>query len=140
MCATHNHGYVPFVVITIAIYHWVCNKSITTGDTSGAGTDYSYGRPELISSFSWFRVCSVQYFVDHCLSCWPLYCLSFFDFRFLITTSNFSSCPFLQWKEFLIAIGKMYIGVIMSHFYLLLQAILIFTFWLLKEDTSYGYN
>jgi hypothetical protein len=30
----------------------VCNKSIMTGDTSGAGTDYSYGRPELISSFS----------------------------------------------------------------------------------------
>jgi len=34
----------------------------------------------------------------------------------------------------------MYIGVIMSHFYLLFQVILIFTFWLLKEDTSYGYN
>jgi hypothetical protein len=31
-------------------------------------------------------------------------------------------------KQFLIAIGKMYIGVIMSHFYLLFQAILIFTF------------
>jgi hypothetical protein len=31
-------------------------------------------------------------FVDHCWSFWPLYSLSFFDFRFLITASNFSSC------------------------------------------------
>ena len=40
---------------------------------------------------------SVYCFVDHCLSFSPFYCLSFFDFRLLITplvSSNFSYCTF----------------------------------------------
>ena len=40
---TNDHGYVPFVVITIMSYHRVCNKSNTTGGTYGAGTDYPSG-------------------------------------------------------------------------------------------------
>jgi hypothetical protein len=69
-------------------------KSIyTTGATSGARTAYPYlcSPPVLVgvrvAQFFVLCVC----FVDRCLSfctCffWPLYCLSFFDLRILITS------------------------------------------------------
>jgi hypothetical protein len=34
-------------------YHWVCNKSNTTSDTSGAGTAYPSGVPDFTPGFVW---------------------------------------------------------------------------------------
>jgi len=39
-------------------YHQVCNKSNTTGDTSGAGTAYLSGEPEFTPGF--VGICVVQ--------------------------------------------------------------------------------
>ena len=61
---------------------------------SGASTAYPSGSLEFTHSFSGVRVAqslvlSVVFCRDHCLSFsyffWPLYCLSFFDLRLLIT-------------------------------------------------------
>jgi hypothetical protein len=37
-CVTNHHGYVPLFIVIIQSFHWVCNKSTTTGSTGGAGT------------------------------------------------------------------------------------------------------
>jgi len=39
-------------------YHWVCNKSNTTGATSGPGTAYSSGAPKFTPGFWWGCCCS----------------------------------------------------------------------------------
>jgi hypothetical protein len=73
-------------------YHWVCNKNNTTGATCGAGTAYPSGAPEFTTCFSGVRVArSLAFSVVFCRSLfvlfffWPLYCLSFYDLRLLIT-------------------------------------------------------
>jgi len=73
-------------------YHQVYNKSNTTGATCGVGTAYPSGAPELIPGFSGVRVARSLVFsciLYHCLSVsfsfWPLYIISFFDLRLLIT-------------------------------------------------------
>ena len=67
------------------------NKSNTTDVTSGAGIAYLSGSLVYIHPspvYSSVRVArsSVKYFLYRCLSffIWPLYCLTFFDLRFLI--------------------------------------------------------
>jgi hypothetical protein len=76
------------------IYHRVCNKSNTTGATSGAGTAYSSTAPEFTPVFSRVRVTrSVVLCVMFCRSLFdllsfffsPLCCLSFFYLKILIT-------------------------------------------------------
>ena len=71
------------------------NQINTTCVTSGAGTAYNSGAPELTPGFQWVRVTRslVLYvcFVDSCLSFRlfsfvPLCCLFFFDIRILITS------------------------------------------------------
>jgi len=48
-------------------YHWVCNKSNTTGVTSGAGTAYLSGAPEFTPGFSGVRVAqSLVFCVVYC--------------------------------------------------------------------------
>ena len=77
----------------------VCDIPVFSGATSGAGTAYGPGAPELIPGFNGFRV--VQYLVFCVVFCRSL-CVLFlfdialsiiFDLRFLIThlvSSNFS--------------------------------------------------
>jgi hypothetical protein len=69
------------------------NKSNTTDVTSGAGITYLSGSPVYIHPspvYSRVRVArsSVKYFVNRCFSffIWPLYCLTLFDLRILITS------------------------------------------------------
>jgi hypothetical protein len=56
-------------------YHRVCTLINTTGATSGAGTAYQSGAPELIPGFSGIRVTRSLVlcvrFVDRCLSFCP---------------------------------------------------------------------
>jgi hypothetical protein len=71
---------------------------------SCAGTAYPSGAPKFTPGFSGVRVTRSLVlhvcFVDRCLHFffWPLYCLSFFDLRILITplvSSSFSYNPIL---------------------------------------------
>ena len=69
-------------------YHRGCNKSNTTGATCGAGAPEF--TPVLVVYVLFNLQFSVQCFVDHCLSfcpfsVWPIYCLSFFDIKLLVT-------------------------------------------------------
>ena len=86
ICITHNYEWVPIVVITFPFLcltrvtqcaPWVMQNLLSPPECM-----YS---PRLIVGLVlldlWF---SVNYFVDHPLSFWPLYCLSF-ELRLLIT-------------------------------------------------------
>ena len=91
------------VLFLFMTYHRVCNKSNTTGVTSGAGTAYPSGAPEFIpflwefvllnfkclrSVLNYYRSLSFILFFFF----WPLCCMSF-GLRLLITplaSSNFS--------------------------------------------------
>ena len=46
VCCNHYH-----ILYSLMTYHWVCNKSNTTGATSKAGTAYSSEGPELTICF-----------------------------------------------------------------------------------------
>jgi hypothetical protein len=81
ICCNHNPMLSPFIN-----YHRVCNKSNTTGSTSGVGSVYHSGAHEFIPSFTGVRVaqslvcCGVfcrSLFVLLSFFLWPLYCLSF---------------------------------------------------------------
>ena len=49
------------------IIHWACNKSNTTGATSGVGTDYPSGAPEFTPGFQWVHVArSLVFLVVFC--------------------------------------------------------------------------
>ena len=74
------------------IMHEVYNKSYTTCTTSGAGTatllEHLSSPPVLVGFVLVDLHFSVQCFVDHCLSFWPVFlwllcCLSFFDLGLL---------------------------------------------------------
>jgi hypothetical protein len=47
------------VISTLMTYHWVCNKSNTTGTTCGAGTAYSSGAHALTSDVERDSCCSI---------------------------------------------------------------------------------
>jgi hypothetical protein len=51
ICATNDYRYVPFVVIIICSYHWVCNRNNKKGATCGAETAYSSVVPEFTPGF-----------------------------------------------------------------------------------------
>ena len=74
ICASNDHGYVPFVVIIIHVlssfmtYHRVYNKSNTTNATSGAGTACPLRAPEYITILLGYCVfCHSRYLVSDCL-------------------------------------------------------------------------
>ena len=77
-------------------YNTICRKyANATGSTSGGGTAYLSGVPDLSPDVTLSLVLCVC-FVDSCLSFlsfffWPLCCLSFFDLRILITPLVFSN-------------------------------------------------
>jgi hypothetical protein len=89
----NDHGYVPLVITHRTFHHsWY-----TTGFVTRVTVRLPLMEQELLilpehPEFSGVHVvpslfCSVYCLVDHCLSFlyWPLYCLSFFDSRLLIT-------------------------------------------------------
>jgi hypothetical protein len=63
-------------------YHQVCNKSNTTGATTGVGTTYPSGAPEFTSGFRWGTCCSILVF---CV----MFCRSLFVCPSSITGSDF---------------------------------------------------
>ena len=75
VCRNHN-----LVLSSLTTYHWVCNKIITTGITSGAGTVYPSGAPEFIPGFS-------EVHVARSLVFWALFCRSLFNPFFLFVFS-----------------------------------------------------
>ena len=108
ICITNDHGYVPFVVITIRSIplSWLVTGFVTRVTRRVPHVEQELlTLPEHMSSypvFSGVRVSrSLVLCVVFCKSLfvflyfifWPLYCLLFFDLRFLITpfvSSNFS--------------------------------------------------
>ena len=57
-CITYNHGYVPFVVVTIAsifLFFMACHQILKTrnitGATSEAGTAFHSGAPQFTTKF-----------------------------------------------------------------------------------------
>jgi hypothetical protein len=87
---TIDHGYVPIVVITIRCIH---HYDLAPGVSSGVGTAYPSGADGIIHSFSGVRVARSIFGVVFCtllfllLSSFilPLYCMSFYNLRLLIT-------------------------------------------------------
>ena len=79
-----DHGYVPFVIVTIpSIFHnkisyqWIFNKSGTIHTTIGAGTAYHSGTPKFTPGYQWCSCCSIFSFL--CLLYQPLlFCLCLF--------------------------------------------------------------
>jgi len=70
VCRSHNP-----VLSSFMNYHRVCNKSNTTGATSGAGTAYPFGTPEFIPGFNGVRVSQSLVF-------WVVFCRSLLVFFF----------------------------------------------------------
>ena len=61
ICLRNYHGYVALVVITIRpfiIHHRLCDKSNTTGVTTGAGTTYTWSSSELSADVLCVPCCS----------------------------------------------------------------------------------
>ena len=69
ICVTNDHGYLPFVKITIQSFphSWlisrVCIKSNTTDGTYGAVTTYPYETPESSPCIYWGSCCSIFSFL-----------------------------------------------------------------------------
>ena len=85
----HNSVLSPFMT-----YHGVCNYGNTMGATCRAGAAFPSGTPEFTPGFHWGLFCPIISFLySVCRSLFavlsffilPLYYLSFFDLRFLIT-------------------------------------------------------
>ena len=72
-------------------YHWVCNKSITTGATCGAGTAYRSSATEFTPFFN----CLSGVRVVHVFTCLVTYCDVRYDFR-LKTIFDSSLLPWSQ--------------------------------------------
>ena len=51
------------VLSSFMTYHPVCNQSITTGATSGAGTAYPFRAPEFTPGFQWGSCCLIFSFM-----------------------------------------------------------------------------
>jgi len=73
-------------------YHRIFSKNNTTCATIGAGTAYPSGTTEFTLFLMRFVLLNLKFsvhFVEHylllCPFFWPLYCLSFYDLRLLIT-------------------------------------------------------
>ena len=83
-------------------YHWVCNKSNTTGATRGALTACPSGAPEFtllfngITLFLFFSVVLVYYYMSSGFFSffWTLYCMSF-NWGLLITSLVYSVFSYL---------------------------------------------
>ena len=86
-------------------YYRVCNQINATGVTSGTGTVYPSGAPEVTPGFQWGSCYSIFSFI--CMFCrsqfvllyfffWPLCCLFFFDIRILIAPLVSSNSSFLH--------------------------------------------
>ena len=94
VCRNHNPTLSSFKT-----YHRVCNKSNAMGTTCGSRTAYPPGAPDFLCEVRVARfwvfclVFCTSLFVRLFFFYWPLYCLSFFDLRLLIT--NFVSSNFL---------------------------------------------
>ena len=105
VCVTNDHGYVPFVVITIGFFphSWLITgfvKSGTMGVTCGAGAAY----PSEPLLFLWGSCCSIFSFlcrfVDHCLSFCSFsfshcFVLPFFDLSFWYLQTFLNNTLFL---------------------------------------------
>ena len=95
MCVTNDHGYVPFVVITIRSYpcSWLITgfviKEAWRVPHVEAGTAEPSGVPKFTDGFQWSSCCSIFSF------CRLLFAfLSFFDLQLQVTplVSSNSSC------------------------------------------------
>ena len=92
------------VLSSFMIYHWVCNKSNTKGDTCEARTVYPSGAPgvRVARSLVFCVMFCISSFVLFHFFFWPFYCLSFFDF----TASDY---PFGIFKLFFITGSDQYL-------------------------------
>ena len=87
------------VLFSFMNYHRVCNKSNTTGGTSGAGTAYPSWAPEFTPGFQWGSFCSIYYFcVVFCRSLFVLFRLAIMLSVTSSSSSSSSSSP--QWNVF----------------------------------------
>jgi len=58
---------------SVITYHWIFNKSNTTGTISGAGTAYHSGPSEFTHGFFWRSYCII--FCILCIVSWTIVCL-----------------------------------------------------------------
>ena len=121
-CLRFNHSPVLSSFITCS---WVCNKSNTTGVTSGTGTDYPFAAPELtllalvgfvllylifLYSVLQIIICRFVFFTfDHCIVCTANYGfllpLNYHRFAYLlgifdIFRCSCISCGYWTWTDF----------------------------------------
>jgi hypothetical protein len=105
MCSTCRKHFPVFS--SFMTYHRVCNWSNTTGGTSGEGTAYTSGAPVFTPGIQWGSCYSIFSFMCNVLLIvvcplslfiWALCCLSFFDWRILITPFVSSNSIFLHYK------------------------------------------